>query len=469
MAEEEKQQIDDSEENETILLDGETEFNDALRLGNLETAEKLLAEYKINNGETAFYSYRLALLDEKRGELKAAYITFKKLYFENPVLMMGRNDYTRMVQLYLKDPYTDIDKEIKRAQADFFKELDKKRLELSQKGENPATVPESKPFEFWRLNAQLFNSVVERLESLIEFEPNELEVLKLLLRLYTEKKDEEQISWFKERIKDSSKIWKEFLAKRSLAALNQASKLEAVSKFETAIDVVNLGLETEPFNLDLLIFKTEVLQKMGCLKEALACAIGVLKEDQHNSQAFRLKKSLEFQIVEDNVNIGIELLTKAEQDSPNSPAQISKVRSAYSLLLEAIGYDDENLIALAGIYRCNIRMGEPLKAQKVLERIRAIDGSFDPYSIFKESKRSGDESSNCFVATRVFGATHKNTIFLRKFRDSVLKKYLLGRIFIKVYKNIGPRVAFLPQGSPVLFISSKGVKFFVQLLKKVYS
>ena len=114
-----------TEENLQTAL--EVEFNDALRLGNLDSAAKLLADYKAQNGETAVYFYRQALLNERSGKLKEAYDALKKLYFENPVFMLGRNDFVRVSMLNIREPLSDIKEEIKRYQAEYYKQLDQKR------------------------------------------------------------------------------------------------------------------------------------------------------------------------------------------------------------------------------------------------------------------------------------------------------------------------------------------------------
>ena len=60
------------------------------------------------------------------------------------------------------------------------------------------------------------------------------------------------------------------------------------------IEVVNLGLETDPLHPDLLLAKAEALQKLKHLKEGQACVLAVLKNNpKDNSRAQRLKKALE--------------------------------------------------------------------------------------------------------------------------------------------------------------------------------
>jgi len=58
-------------------------------------------------------------------------------------------------------------------------------------------------------------------------------------------------------------------------------------------------------------------------------------------------------------------------------------------------------------------------------------------TLLEQSQNSNNEG--CFVATMVYGDyNHPKVIQLRKFRDYVLKKYYIGRLFIKSYYKISP-------------------------------
>jgi hypothetical protein len=52
-------------------------------------------------------------------------------------------------------------------------------------------------------------------------------------------------------------------------------------------------------------------------------------------------------------------------------------------------------------------------------------------------------SPGCFIATVVYGSPnhHKLKVF-RKFRDELLLKDKVGRVFIRLYYRISPRVAY---------------------------
>ena len=88
-----------------------------------------------------------------------------------------------------------------------------------------------------------------------------------------------------------------------------------------------------------------------------------------------------------------------------------------------------------------------------MERIRQIDSTFDVYSIFRDKADKEEKDELCFVATRVFGAEHPETVFLRGWRDNCLRHYWPGRVFISLYRRVGPALAKLPPGSDVLRLS----------------
>lgn len=62
-----------------------------------------------------------------------------------------------------------------------------------------------------------------------------------------------------------------------------------------------------------------------------------------------------------------------------------------------------------------------------------------------------DQESKCFIAAAVYGdIMAPEVVSLRKFRDEVLKKYSLGRIFISTYYASSPPVAHWLKTKPRL-------------------
>lgn len=97
-----------------------------------------------------------------------------------------------------------------------------------------------------------------------------------------------------------------------------------------------------------------------------------------------------------------------------------------------------------------LRQGAKIPA---IKRYREITGSG-----LKEAKEAVEElalkhgltikSGPCFVATAVFeDANAPEVVALRHWRDTRLVQSLVGRIFVRVYAVLGPRLAHLPQRS----------------------
>jgi len=57
---------------------------------------------------------------------------------------------------------------------------------------------------------------------------------------------------------------------------------------------------------------------------------------------------------------------------------------------------------------------------------------------------SGNSSSGCFIATAAYGSyAEPHVLILREFRDNVLYRSALGRLFIRCYYKISPPIAAL--------------------------
>lgn len=66
-------------------------------------------------------------------------------------------------------------------------------------------------------------------------------------------------------------------------------------------------------------------------------------------------------------------------------------------------------------------------------------GTFEP-----GSSSGGSGSGGCFIATAAYGSYFEpNVLVLREFRDNVLRRSLLGRLFIACYYKISPPIADL--------------------------
>jgi tetratricopeptide (TPR) repeat protein len=327
-------------------VDFNTSFEDALLLEKYEIAQAQLDDFRSRNGESAAYLHRLARLNEKQGRLKQAYEIYKRLYYEAPVFM--------------RDKY-----ELERIQSDVIREkLNKGRALWNQivarasrfLEENPDahTRDNKEPYvkTFWQKQAEDLNQVVQVFLSILDLEEYEMDALMGLSQCYSELENKERKNFIAQKISDAKAYWKEMIQKRAQASLLAAKKQEEGQHYDAVIAIVNLGLETEPTNQELLLMKAEALQKLRQFHDALSCVFVVLKCNQNNGKAQRMKKAIEAQVFEQNLKDGLDYLYRAEQEKPGSAQQLSRIESALGFFLDALTFDPQNLSALAGVYRC---------------------------------------------------------------------------------------------------------------------
>lgn len=81
-----------------------------------------------------------------------------------------------------------------------------------------------------------------------------------------------------------------------------------------------------------------------------------------------------------------------------------------------------------------------------------------------------NSSSNCFIATACYRDLYSpEVILLRKFRDEILCKYFLGRIFIKFYYSSSPVLYHQLLSSPKISIQIKSfLDTLVHLIRKFF-
>lgn len=450
---------------EEFYTDAHTDFSasfeDALLLERFEVAQEQLEDFKNKNGESALYLYRLARLKEKQKEIRVAYEIYKRLFYEVPVFMRDKSELNNIRRDY-------IDSGLDKSKA-MWNQVVAGASHFIEKNPGAENKKSKEPYvkAFWKKHYEDLEEIATTFCKILEFEPHEVNAILGLIQCYTEIDHKDKRAYAIALLEDAKLYWKEMVQKRSEATLEAVKKQEESGNFDAVIEIVNLGIETEPTNVSLLLMKAEALSKLWHFQEALSCVQVALRQNQKNAKAQRLKKAVEGQIFDQNLKEGLEFLHKAEQEKPGSGQQSKWIESALSCFLDALSFDSQSLTALAGMYRCRIRSGEPLKAQTALERIRQIDPNYDVYSIFRDKNEQQKSDGGCFVATRVFGETHPDTVFLRQFRDSVLKQSLPGRVFIRLYKRVGPTLAELPGRSPIYEICRLLIAGITRLLKAI--
>lgn len=92
--------------------------------------------------------------------------------------------------------------------------------------------------------------------------------------------------------------------------------------------------------------------------------------------------------------------------------------------------------------------------------------SFSLGPILAKHMKKENKSSQCFVATAVYGnPNHEDVVFLRRFRDSVLNRYLGGRVLTRLYSHIGPRLSNLAIIFPIARKIFKGLVWRIRSLR----
>lgn len=103
--------------------------------------------------------------------------------------------------------------------------------------------------------------------------------------------------------------------------------------------------------------------------------------------------------------------------------------------------------------------------------ISSINGSKNPYSAnsANHANYSGPKKSGaCYIATAVYGSYEApEVMILRTFRDEVLSRSFLGKIFIRFYYAVSPPIAnWLRDAKNVNAIARKILDRFVNKLRK---
>ena len=82
----------------------------------------------------------------------------------------------------------------------------------------------------------------------------------------------------------------------------------------------------------------------------------------------------------------------------------------------------------------------------------------------------GGSSSDCFVAGAVYQSDiHPQVLFLRNFRDTILRKYFFGRLFIKFYYLFGPYGALVIKKNTFLikYVKDYLLEPLIRIIKKI--
>lgn len=121
----------------------------------------------------------------------------------------------------------------------------------------------------------------------------------------------------------------------------------------------------------------------------------------------------------------------------------------------ALGYTE--IVKLLLEKGANINIREVQKGETPIDAAKR-NGHIDIVNLLNQAKRS----TRCYIATQVYGNPfHPSVCILREYRDNTLSKYLLGRMFIRIYYIISPHL--------IVFIKSNQwiEKFIKKRLDKI--
>ncbi|USI27903.1 CFI-box-CTERM domain-containing protein [Alteromonas macleodii] len=102
--------------------------------------------------------------------------------------------------------------------------------------------------------------------------------------------------------------------------------------------------------------------------------------------------------------------------------------------------------------------------QAILNKInssRAVNNApaksnYTPYSYqnrqssYKSGNSSSNSNKNCFIATAIYGENAAETNSLRRWRDNFLLKRVWGRLFVRIYYLVSPKIVGILESSPIL-------------------
>jgi hypothetical protein len=100
------------------------------------------------------------------------------------------------------------------------------------------------------------------------------------------------------------------------------------------------------------------------------------------------------------------------------------------------------------VFHPDFTIGTDLKYISLIKSANQVQKEQDELNRKKQleelnrSKQNSSNSSNCFIATACYGNIQaEEVIVLRKYRDEVLIKHFLGRLFVTTYYKISPPIA----------------------------
>ncbi|HNV69088.1 MAG TPA: hypothetical protein PKO06_05275 [Candidatus Ozemobacteraceae bacterium] len=427
-------------------------IEDTIILGRAELADIQLQVMKDRFPNEPEFLYAQARVLKEQGQVQEAYNLFKRLYFEQPIFMSERRDYETTRDQLLKD-------KLEKAKAQWNLVLSLAQRLASREAPSPKQPPAEDNIQAIKdqIHAEI-DKLIDMYNDVLKDEPQHLQALKGLVYCYTDRSETAQASAHQERLKLAHSYWNDLGSRRAAVCLNEARRVLDEEKKDLAIDLINRGLDTAPSHSGLLVQKAEILRGLQKFKEAAQCIEVLLRESPNDSEGLKMKKNLQNDRLEESIKRGWLMIKEMESGTQTESQTRTTLKEAMDLFFTCLDIDANSLRALEGIYRCQLFSNNPLKAKKTLERIKEIDSTYRVGTVGSTQPPAADQADQCFVATRIFGPRHPTTCRLREFRDTHLRHTISGRVFIRWYKRIGPRLAALPRRSPTVRLLARVLK-----------
>jgi hypothetical protein len=145
----------------------------------------------------------------------------------------------------------------------------------------------------------------------------------------------------------------------------------------------------------------------------------------------------------DSINLDF-IVGDTTEDKGEWEIQVFFDRSRFAEELLAYSYGDDVLV------RGKLRSFEVEFIPTLTFDLQAIQKTGTTFDSRDDARRKA-EASKCFVATACIGDPMAlEVVTLRRFRDTVLIRWTLGRVFVRVYEYCSPSIAAVIVRSPVL-------------------
>ncbi len=163
-------------------------------------------------------------------------------------------------------------------------------------------------------------------------------------------------------------------------------------------------------------------------------------------------------------NLRVEISYK-NYDKENSIRQLGKIE--YSNEFQKNNSSSYEYISAY----CHLRNEKRTFKLNRIEKIRFVANSLNSNWVENPSLASSKKSnsSGCYIATMAYGDyEHPKVLILRNYRDEVLLHSFWGRLFVKLYYSISPKIVFVFKNQEAINNLFRNIldKFIKHLAKK---